>query len=127
MSIRDIKSQARRDLHEGMRVAASFYLNAATYVGTVHVRVHTKFNQREGDLKGTNFNFAEKETEQPKLLFFRDELNNPPRNGLIIISMDEGYRLGQTDPADGLSVKAHVTPMKPEEIAAIPDLVLPPV
>lgn len=125
MSIRDIKARARRDLHNGMKVAASFYETSAATPRLISVRVHTKFNQQEGDLKGTNLNFAEKEAEKLKLLFFREEVSLPPRNGLVIISLTEGYRLGQADPPDGLSIKVHVTVMKPEEIAAMPNLVLP--
>jgi hypothetical protein len=125
MSIRDIKARARRDLHNLAKVAASFYETSAAVPRLIHVRVHTKFNQQEGDLKGTNLNFAEKEAEKPKLLFFREQVNMPPRNGLVIISADEGYRIGQAEPADGLSIKAAVVQLKPEEIAAMPNLVLP--
>ena len=99
-----------------MKVPASYYSDAATYVGTIYVRVHTKWTE-EGDLKGTNLNYAERETITPRIVFDRSEIANPPRNSLIIVSAEEGYRVGQTEPPDGITITAEVSPLSPADLA----------
>jgi hypothetical protein len=122
MSLRDIKNTARRALHDAMRVPASYYSDPATYVGLVHVRVHTKWLQ-QGDLKGTNLNYAETEDKAPRVLFLREEVDNPPRGGYVVISEDEGYVIGQTEPVDGLTQTAQCAPMTAAQLAGkiLPD------
>lgn len=116
MGLREIKTAARRALHDAMQVPASYYSDPATYVGTIHVRVHTKWT-RQGDLKGTNLNYAETEDTVPKLIFDRNEVANPPRGGYVVISDEEGYRIGETQPPDGITITANVAPMTPAELA----------
>jgi hypothetical protein len=122
MGLREIKNEARRDLHDEMKVPASYYSNPATYVGTIYVRVHTKWTE-QGDLKGTNLNYAETEDTVPRVLFDRSEVANPPRNGYVVISSEEGYRIGQTEPPDGITITAEVAPMTVAELAG---KILPP-
>ena len=116
MSLRSIKLKARRDLHNAMKVPASYYSDDATYVGLIHVRVHTKWTQ-QGDLKGTNLNYAETEDATPKVLFDRLEVASPPRNCYVVISAAEGYRINQTKPADGEFITAECAPMTAAELA----------
>lgn len=116
MGLREIKAKARRDLHNAMKVPASYYSDAATYVGTIHVRVHTKWVQ-QGDLKGTNLNYAETEDTAPKVVFDRSEVALPPRNSYVVISAEEGYRVNQAKPADGITITAEVAPMTVAELA----------
>ena len=68
MGLREIKTNARRALHTAMRVPASYYATPATAPVLVNVRVHSKMVQ-QGDLKGTNLNYAEREEIAPKLVF----------------------------------------------------------
>jgi hypothetical protein len=122
MSLRQIKDKARRDLHQAMRVPASYYSDPATYAGTIHVRVHTKW-VAHGDLKGTNLNYAESEDAAPRIVFDRDDVANPPRNGFVVISATEGYRIGQTEPPDGFTITAECARMTATELAGkvLPD------
>lgn len=124
MGIREIKDQARLALHGAMSYAASYYVTAAGPALPITVRKHFK-NIQQGDLKGTNLSYAEKEEQPTKLVFLVDDVAMPARNALVILSATEGYRCGQTEPRDGITIKCDVTPLKPAEIAAIPDLVLP--
>lgn len=116
MGLREIKTKARRDLHNAMKVPASYYANAIATPVLIHVRVHTKWLE-EGDLKGTNLNYAERETTTPRIVFDRDEVANPPRNAMVIVSEEEGYRVGQTEPADGITITAEVMPLSPADLA----------
>lgn len=116
MGLREIKSKARRDLHNAMKVPASYYSDPATYVGSIHVRVHTKW-VKQGDLKGTNLNYAETEDVAPRIVFDRAEVSNPPRNGFVVISAEEGYRIGQTEPADNMTITAECARMTAAELS----------
>lgn len=115
MSILDIRKTARRGLHEAMRVPASYYETEAATPRLIYVRVHSKMIQ-QGDLKGTNLNYAEREEESPHVLFDRAEVDNPPRGAMVILSDSEGYRTGATEPPDGITVKAEVARMRAAEL-----------
>lgn len=120
----DLKINARRELHQAMSFPASYYETAAATPLPINVRKHFK-NVQNGDLKGTNLSYAEKEEQAQKLVFLRSEVEMPRSKAMVIFSATEGYRCGPTEKPDGITIKCDVTPMKPEEIAAIPDLVLP--
>ena len=62
-------------------------------------------------------NYAEREEVALKLVFDRSEVANPPRNGLIVISAEEGYRIGQTEPPDGITIMAEVSRLSASELA----------
>lgn len=108
MGLREIKTAARRALHQAMRVPASYYETPLSTPRLVHVRVHSKMVEH-GDLKGTNLNYAEIQDVAPKLVFDREEVDNPSAKGLIIISAEEGYRIGHTEPKDGITITASVS------------------
>ena len=116
MGFREIKNEARLALHKELSVPASYYETILATPRLIHVRSHDKFLQ-QGDLKGTNLNYAEIEDVSPKLIFERAEVENPPRGGLVIISAEEGYRIGQTKPKDGITVTAEVSRLTAAELA----------
>lgn len=105
-----------------MKVPASYYETPASPPRHIHVRIHTKWIE-QGDLKGTNLSYAETEDIAPRIVFWREEVSNPPRNGLIIISETEGYRIGQTEPADFVTITAEATRLSAAEIVgkALPE------
>lgn len=115
MGLREIKTAARRALHQAMRVPASYYQDDAATPVLVHVRVHTDYTE-QGDLKGTNLNYAEREEVAPKLVFDRSEVAMPRRSSMVIISASEGYRVGQAEPPDGITVKADVSRLSASEL-----------
>lgn len=116
MSLREIKNQARRDLHEGMKVAASYYESSVATPVLVHIRVHTKWLE-QGDLKGTNLSYAETEDTSPRIVFDRSEVAAPPRNSFVVISAEEGYMINHTEPPDGITITAVASDMKTAELA----------
>lgn len=116
-SFRDIKRKARRALHQKMLVPALYIVGDSAPV-LVHVRVHTKFDAL-GDMKGTNFNYAERQDVLPRLLFMRDEVAMPARGAYVSISATEAYTIDHTDPADDISITAFVTPVLASEFAAL--------
>jgi hypothetical protein len=116
MGLREIKTKARRALHTAMQVPASFYETPAATPRLIHVRVHSKWIE-QGDLKGTNLNYAETEDLAPRIVFDRAEVANPPRNSLVVISAEEGYRIGQTEPVDGITITAEAARMTAAELS----------
>lgn len=99
-----------------MKVRAFYYAPGVTDVyADIFVRVHTKLNQQLGDLKGTNFSYAEQEAFVPTLLFWRTQ-QEPARNAVVIVSATEGYRVDHTRPEDGLTRHAEVKFLTPDEL-----------
>jgi hypothetical protein len=118
MGLREIKAQARRDLHEAMQVPAYYYATVLAAPVPVNVRVHTKFNQQLGDLKGTSFSYAETEAQLPRLVFWRAEVD-PDNNALIMIGPEEGYRINHVHEPDGPTRTAEVSFLDAAERAAL--------
>lgn len=116
MSLREIRERARRDLHTAMRVPASLYEPGAAEPRLIHVRVHTDYAE-QGDLAGTNLNYAEREEVTPRLVFDRSEVPMPQRGSYVVLMADEGYRVGQAEPPDGITIKADVARMTAAELA----------
>lgn len=113
-SFRDIKRKARRELHERLQVSALYIVGDDDPV-PVNVRVHTKFDAL-GDMKGTNFHFAEREEPLPRILFMRDEISRPMKNAIISISATEAYYVDHSDPPDDISVTSYVVVIRPDEL-----------
>ena len=99
-----------------MKVPASYYETPASAPRLIHVRVHVKDDEKQGDLKGTNLNYAEREEVEPQLVFDLAEVDNPPAGGYVVISADEGYRIGQTKPRYGFTQRAVVARMRSTEL-----------
>lgn len=116
MSFRDLKKKARADLHERMKVPAFYYAtgNIAQAPVLIHVRVHTKLNREQGDLKGTSFSYAEVEEHIPALLFWLDECK-PKAKAVVMISADEGYRVDHLRQPDILSQIGEVVQLNQHE------------
>jgi hypothetical protein len=122
VSLREIKEQARRDLHNGMKVSA-LYLSEWPVEGEpvaipCEVRVHTKFKAL-GDLAGTSLGYAETQEPVPRLLFMKDQVD-PVNQAVVSISLEEAYRIVLVNPADGITVTAEVTPMSATQRVGLP-------
>lgn len=116
MSLRAIRQSARRDLHNTMKVAGFFYAPGVPDYVECFVRVHGKF-QKLGDLKGTNFNYAETFEPVTKLVFQDADGVRPVNKAIVMVSATEGYRVGVVEPTDGLETKAHVSELGATELA----------
>lgn len=124
---RDIKRQARRDLHSEMLVPA-FYIpvpNATPIPCTVRV-----WRKREdpmtGDLPGYSGG-AQMAVTEDRIRFFLPELPAIRRNGAIVsVEAGEAYRCEFFYPEDDEWQTARVVPLKAAETVGLPVPVVTP-
>ena len=108
MGFRELKQKGRADIHARMKVPA-FYYPPKTFdvFAEITVRVHTKLNKEQGDLKGTSFSYAELEEHIPALLFWLPDVEAAgvtlTNNAVVMISATEGYRVDHFRQPDGPS------------------------
>lgn len=120
---REEMREARGLLHEYMSVPAVYFKSPydpdKTVVKETTVRVHEKFLAL-GDLKGTNFNYAEMESIAPRLILLREDIPNPQRGYIISIEPGEAYQLDHIQEPDDLTITALVIKLSPKEAAGFP-------
>lgn len=117
------------DLHQAMQVAALYLVENPLYVTPVvdpdiprylqtpvDVRVHYDFGAL-GDMKGTNFHFADREEIKPQLFFLFSEMPTPQRNAIVSVSADEAWRIDHVSPRDGLTIKVEALRLSAAQIA----------
>lgn len=109
----------RKQLHERMSTPA-IYLPAAgsTSQVLISVRVHEHFKAL-GDLKGTNFNYAEVEDISPRIVFLRSEIS-PKRGAIVSVAPGEAYRVDHVLPHDDMTVTAKVVKFTEQESKGFP-------
>lgn len=119
---RDHMRIGNRKLHEHMSFRALCFMppfvDGTTEVTEIDVRKHDKFVQL-GDLKGTNFNYAEIEDNSPRLVFERSQIE-PVRNHIVSVAVGEAYRVDTVLPPDDEFVTARVARLHPSEAAGLP-------
>lgn len=110
--------EGRRALHEYMSVPALYFSwpNPAE-IREISVRVHDK-RQALGDLKGTSFNYAEREDDSPRIVFMRSEVDRPVRNMIVSIEPGVAYRLGVNEAPDDITITNKCTRLEPEDALA---------
>jgi hypothetical protein len=113
---------ARRKLHGNMSVPALYFMppydEVLTLVQDCTVRVHDHM-QALGDLKGTNFNYAEVEDDSPKIVFLRDEI--APKRGMVIsVSNGVAYQVDTVKPPNGITITANVSRMAAKDAVGFP-------
>ena len=120
---RDIKNQARRDLHREAQVPAFYVAGQSGTPVLLHVRVHTKF-EALGDLEGLTGMPAQRPEAKPKIIFMRDELASAEitlaNNAVISVEAGEAYRIAFIMPPDGISVTAEVVALTPAQASGLP-------
>lgn len=114
--------EARQILHEYMSMPAVYfrppYEAGVTPVLEITVRVHDKFLAL-GDLKGTNFNYAEIEAIAPKAIFMLSEVT-PDRGCIISLESGVAYQIDHTHEADDITQKADVIKMAAAKTVGFP-------
>lgn len=118
--------EGRRALHEHMSVPALYF--ADPFVDDpllITVRVHEKWVAL-GDLKGTNFNYAETADTAPRIIFLRSGAMAPytniePERGRIV-SIEPGvaFRIDTVLPPDDISVTATAIALDPSDTLDFP-------
>lgn len=81
----------------------------------VSVRRHMKVAM-VGDVKGTNFNYAERPEEGTYLIFDREEVAAPVRNALVFLAIGETYFIDHLEPPDGMTIKCRVVEARADQI-----------
>lgn len=119
---REAMREAREILHETMSVPAKYfpmeYNPSTSIVIDITVRVHDKF-MALGDLKGTNFNYAEIESIAPRAIFWRSEVT-PARNFIISLEPGLAYRIDNISEHDDKTVTCAVVRMKVDKTTSFP-------
>lgn len=117
MNFRAIKEHSRRALHAFMGQPASYYANPSLPDAPVLIRVrpHGKRNMT-GDLAGTNLSYAENRDRVFTVVFSRDEVPQPPRGALVVLSATEGYFVDNLELPDGYTITAGVTVATADEL-----------
>jgi hypothetical protein len=118
-----MKLVARRAVHDTMAIPAHYYATPTSEPLLVNVRHHQKVAM-VGDVKGTNFNYAERPEEATFLMFDRAEVASPARNALVFLSTGETYFIEFLEPPDGMTIKCRVVVARPDQIG--PDMEAPP-
>ena len=114
MDIRELRAQARRDLHTTLSRPAAYYAEGRTDTPPrlIHVRLHTK-TVEQGDSPGSSFDYAKREDTAPRVIFDVVEVPDPGRNDIVMLTDDEGYRVSHTEPQDGMTISAEAARMIP--------------
>ncbi|TPI86358.1 hypothetical protein [Mesorhizobium sp. B2-8-9] len=118
-SHRDIKRQARRDLHDRAKVPALYIESTGADPVPVTVRIFDKF-QALGDIKGTNQQYAEFDDNMPRIIFMRADLPSPKRGAIFSIEPGEAYRLDSAMATDDLTITWHVVKLDAEDADGLP-------
>lgn len=107
---REQMRDARRQLHDYMSVTAVAWYGEPPEdpedLIKLTVRVHEKWLAL-GDLKGTNFNYAEVEAIAPRMIFMVDQII-PDRDLIVSVEIGVAFRVDHTLDADDITITAVV-------------------
>ena len=122
MSFRDIKRNARRDLHDHLQIPA-IYIPTAEHAGIeITCRLHTKFDLLALDAGPTGL--ASRREMKPKIIFMRDEMLTKgitlKRLGVVSIEPGEAFLLENADAPDDITVSFFVTQLSATDAAGLP-------
>lgn len=111
--------EARAILHEEMSEAALYFRATGDAAPrSISVRVHDKWRAL-GDLKGTNFNYAEIEQVAPVIIFWRAQIE-PMRGAYVAVEPGVVYRIDNVSPHDDQTISATVVRLSKAEAAPFP-------
>jgi len=111
--------EGRRTLHEHMSVPALYFADPSVDDPIlITVRVHEKWVAL-GDLKGTNFNYAEVSDIAPRIIFLRSEIE-PERGYLVSVEPGVAFRIDNVLPPDDITVTATVIALSPDDTVGLP-------
>lgn len=111
----EIKRQARRIVHQNLRLSAFWFAKADTLFANpvpLSARLHYDYDYA-GDLPGTSFSYAER-SEQTAIVAIVYTADAPVMNQNDIISFDRGeaFKIDHLDPPDDETVKVHLVRIK---------------
>lgn len=111
--------EGRRILHEDMSVPALYFMeDAPDDAQLITVRVHDKWLAL-GDMKGTNFNYAEVESIAPQIVFMLSEIS-PSRMAIVSIEAGVAYRIDSLKVPNDITITANVARLSPAKTQGLP-------
>lgn len=120
MGIRETRDTARRALHHALSVPAYYVTEVEpeeseegpvySEPASITVRLHTSF-MLLGDLRGTSFDYAERQDVSPRMIFLASEVT-PDRGGIVAIGPTEAWQIDNVLPIDGITYTAEVVRFK---------------
>lgn len=111
------RSTQQKFSHMG-RTALYFTEPAAPNPRTIRVLVTDRF-QALGDLKGTNFNYAEIEDNTPRIEFLVDEIE-PVRGAYVSIERGVAYQIDSVLAPEDITVTANVVRLDANKVRNFP-------
>lgn len=99
-------------------VALYFVDPAAANPNPIQVCITDRFLQ-VGDLKGTNFNYAEIETDSPTIEFLREQVDPQP-NAFISVKPGLAYQIDTLMPTEGITITARVLRLPTSKLRNFP-------
>ena len=105
---REHRERSRRKLHEAMALPAFYYRDGSADEDplSVTVRPSTEFGAL-GDIKGTSFAYAEKESQDLELIFWAEQII-PRKNAVVMLREKEGFRINTVKPRYGQTITVRV-------------------
>jgi hypothetical protein len=116
----ELKRRSRQALHAAMSIPAYYFSSPDAEPLQVRVRTHIKNPQMQGDLKGTNLNYAEMTEAPTKLILDTREVPDPQRGSIFVLSPSEGYIVDHADPAYRETVTVEVSVLSAQELEGLP-------
>ena len=118
-SFRKILRKGRRDLHDHMKAPALYIAFEGAEPLPVTVRDHSRF-VGTGDMGSRVKGFAEVAEVTPKIIFFRDQLEDARYGSVFSIAPGEAYRVERTDPPNDEPRTPYLTPLSGAEAEGLP-------
>lgn len=111
--------RAQRKLFDGMACPAYCFMDAAAPNPILTRVIVTDVSHNVGDLKGTNFNYAELRTNTPQVEFLISEIE-VVRNMIVSVEPGIAYQVDTVESSSGLSIVANVIRLKKEKTVLYP-------
>ena len=111
---REMKRQARRQLHEHLSEPALYLADTSADPVSCTVRLHLKFDEVGELLRG---GFADRQELTPRILFLGEQVQ-PVRNGVVITQDMGAWRVDNDLPPDDITITAEVVRLTKSQITS---------
>lgn len=112
MNIRQMKRQARRQLHDRLSEPALYLADSSAAPVGVTVRLHLSFNEMGELLRG---GFSDRQEVIPRIIFLGTQVQ--PRHRGIVVTEDMGAWLVDNDlPPDDITITAEVSKLSRNQV-----------
>ncbi len=127
MGWRDIKAGMRATVHETFKIPAVLLSATPVDSNTEQLAIQFRLHNHQtplGEMPGTNFGMGERLEEDPKIVFWKADLElaswTLARNQVLSVATGEAYNIEFVHPHDIETVKCSVTRLDAEDTAGLP-------